>query len=287
MVIANIHNYLDSDAKTKVKFNFTNLNITSFDVKGVQISKKTANSFETVIPPKGVATIEIKTSVPFNSYSSELYFEAISDKESDAVRINLPVVPVGVKSVNYLNAVIQSNETEKTIEFNIPQGVNLKTVNLSLALSPTIATTLLNSLDGLVDYPYGCVEQTMSRFLPALIASSTMKKLDVKLNTATLEKLPDVIAKGLERLYDFQNKNGGWGWWKNDPLNPYMTAYVMYGLKMANDLGYNVDKNVYNSGFKALSTLLAEKKYRPCYCRLHSLCLFARRFKCSKKSCFC
>ena len=259
MVIANIHNYLDSDAKTKVKFNFTNLNITSFDVKGVQISKKTANSFETVIPPKGVATIEIKTSVPFNSYSSELYFEAISDKESDAVRINLPVVPVGVKSVNYLNAVIQSNETEKTIEFNIPQGVNLKTVNLSLALSPTIATTLLNSLDGLVDYPYGCVEQTMSRFLPALIASSTMKKLDVKLNTATLEKLPDVIAKGLERLYDFQNKNGGWGWWKNDPLNPYMTAYVMYGLKMANDLGYNVDKNVYNSGFEALSTLLAEK----------------------------
>lgn len=258
-VIANIHNYLNSDANTKVKFSFTNLTAVSFEVKGVTVSKKTGDSFEALIPSKGVATVEIKTAVPFVNFESELYIEAISNKESDAMRITVPVSPVGVKAINYLNAVIQGSETEKTMEFNIPAGVNLKTVSLSLAISPTLATSLLSSLDGLVDYPYGCVEQTMSRFLPALITSNALNKLGAKVSSATLAKLPDVIDKGLARLYDFQNQQGGWGWWKNDPVNPYMTAYVMYGLDMATKLGYKVDAGVYKRGAEALQTLLREK----------------------------
>lgn len=257
-VIANIHNYLPSEANTKVKFSFANLNPVSFEVKGVNITKKTFDSFEANIPSKGVATVEIKTAVPFSNFNSEIYVEAISDKVSDAVRISVPVIPVGIKAINYLNTVIQSNENEKTMEFNIPAGVNLKTLNLSLAVSPTIATSLLNSLDGLVDYPYGCVEQTMSRFLPALITSNALKKLGANVSSSTLEKLPDVIEKGLSRLYDFQNQQGGWGWWKNDPVNPYMTAYVMYGLDMAIKLGYKVDPNVYKRGLDALGNLLRE-----------------------------
>jgi uncharacterized protein YfaS (alpha-2-macroglobulin family) len=30
-----------------------------------------------------------------------------------------------------------------------------------------MATTMLDALPYLIDYPYGCTEQTMSRFLPA------------------------------------------------------------------------------------------------------------------------
>jgi len=30
----------------------------------------------------------------------------------------------------------------------------------------------LDGLPGLIDYPYGCVEQTMSRFLPAVLAKA-------------------------------------------------------------------------------------------------------------------
>ena len=258
-IIANIHNYQSSEAKTRFKFNFTNLTPLSFEVKGVVASKKTVNSFEASIPSKGLATVEIKTVIPFVNYTSEIYFEAISDQESDAVKITVPVIPIGIKAVNYLNSILQTSDNEKTVEFNIPQGVNLKTVNLSLALSPTLATSLLHSLDGLVDYPYGCVEQTMSRFLPALITAGTLKQLNVPISSSTLEKLPDVIDKGLARLYDFQNPQGGWGWWKNDPVNPYMTAYVMYGFNMAQKLGYKVDQNSYKSGFNALTGLLQEK----------------------------
>jgi Large extracellular alpha-helical protein len=93
MVVANIHNYLNTDAETKVKFSFTNLTPVSFDVKGVTVSKKTTDSFEAVISSKGIATVEIKTAVPFVNYNSELYIEAISDKESDALKIQVPVIP--------------------------------------------------------------------------------------------------------------------------------------------------------------------------------------------------
>ncbi|OQY78657.1 MAG: hypothetical protein B6D45_01950, partial [Ignavibacteriales bacterium UTCHB3] len=259
MVVANIHNYLNTDAETKVKFSFTNLTPVSFDVKGVTVSKKTTDSFEAVISSKGIATVEIKTAVPFVNYNSELYIEAISDKESDALKIQVPVIPIGIKATNYLNDALQQGEPDKTLEFTIPTGVNMKTVSLALSVSPTIAATLLSSLDGLVDYPYGCVEQTMSRFLPALIVSNSFKKLGVPLSSSTMEKMPNVISKGLERLYDAQNSRGGWGWWKNDPTNYYMTAYVMYGLNMAKNLGYSINTSVFDKGLAALENSLSEK----------------------------
>ena len=50
-----------------------------------------------------------------------------------------------------------------------------------------------SALDELVQYPYGCVEQTMSRFMPAVVAGEAMKKAGLR-NPAA-ERLPEVVAK--------------------------------------------------------------------------------------------
>jgi uncharacterized protein YfaS (alpha-2-macroglobulin family) len=55
----------------------------------------------------------------------------------------------------------------------------------------------------------------MSCFLPDIVVWRTMKKLGIK-NIELEEKLPDMVGKGLDKLYDFQHHDGGWGWWKND-----------------------------------------------------------------------
>ncbi len=44
--------------------------------------------------------------------------------------------------------------------------------------------------------------------------------------------LDDKVQAGLKRLYDFQHADGGWGWWKADSTNRWMTAYVVYGLSL-------------------------------------------------------
>jgi hypothetical protein len=43
---------------------------------------------------------------------------------------------------------------------------------------------MLDALPYLIDYPYGCTEQTMSRFLPAVITMKTLRDLGLKPETA-------------------------------------------------------------------------------------------------------
>ncbi len=92
----------------------------------------------------------------------------------------------------------------------------------------------------------------MSRFLPTVIVANTFKEISVPLKSKTIEELPKYVEAGLKRLYDFQHSDGGWGWWTNDNTNPFMTAYVIYGLTLAKQAGYNIDQTIYESGLRNL-----------------------------------
>jgi uncharacterized protein YfaS (alpha-2-macroglobulin family) len=106
-----------------------------------------------------------------------------------------------------------------------------------------------------VDFPYGCVEQTMSRFLPAVYVRNLLGSGRFSLEKDVADKLPKVLDEGLKRLYDFQHEDGGWGWWKEDPSDPYMTAYVVYGLALAQKSGVKVNREVMDRGVNALQEL--------------------------------
>ena len=43
---------------------------------------------------------------------------------------------------------------------------------------------------------------------------------------------------GLQKLLRFQHSDGGWHWWEFDDSDPYISAYVVYGLKIADEAGY-------------------------------------------------
>ena len=112
-----------------------------------------------------------------------------------------------------------------------------------MTVSPSHAATVLEALDYLAAYPYGCVEQTMSRFLPTTITAQVLRNL--KIRKPDLEQeLPHMIKSGLQRLYGFQHRDGGWGWWKNDASNPFTTAYVVFGLAQARKADVAVDGRV-------------------------------------------
>jgi uncharacterized protein YfaS (alpha-2-macroglobulin family) len=71
-------------------------------------------------------------------------------------------------------------------------------------------------------------------------------------------KLPDVLSKGLERLYNFQHADGGWGWWEKDATNDGMTVYVVYGLARCKAAGTQIDGNVLARGCDYLRKRIAE-----------------------------
>ncbi|MBA2646808.1 MAG: alpha-2-macroglobulin, partial [Pyrinomonadaceae bacterium] len=126
---------------------------------------------------------------------------------------------------------------------------------LRIETSPSVAGALFGALDYLTGYPYGCTEQTMSRFLPTVIVAKTLR--DVR--TATIGEDNNINAKverGLDRLYGFQHADGGWGWWKTDTTDPFMTAYVVDGLTIAKRAGYAVDESRIARGRERLRQMI-------------------------------
>jgi len=113
-----------------------------------------------------------------------------------------------------------------------------------------LAGPVASALDELIQYPYGCVEQTMSRFMPAVVAARALEAAGV--DNPAAGRLPDVIAKGLARLADYQHRDGGWGWWKDDATNDFMTAYVLLGLARCRQTGERVPDRMIDNGQRYL-----------------------------------
>src|SRR3546814_15132199 len=57
-------------------------------------------------------------------------------------------------------------------------------------------------------------------------------------------ELKKKVERGRNRLYAFQHDDGGWGWWKNDETDPFMTAYVIDGLTLEKKAGRSEERRV-------------------------------------------
>jgi hypothetical protein len=214
---------------------------------------------------------------------------AQTDVESDAMALTLPVLVHGIdKMVAQVGSIRPAGVGTRTVELVVPEERKPSATRLEVRFSPSLAGAMIDALPYLISYPYGCVEQTMSRFLPTVVTAKTLQDMGVKLEDVARQatnlnaqeigkarperfrryycdspvfdskEMNRMIQVGLERLYDFQQGHGGWGWWKNDQANAYITAYVLYGLVTATECDIQVRGDVIERGFNALSGSIVE-----------------------------
>ena len=136
--------------------------------------------------------------------------KALTDEESDALELDMPVEPWGLKQNTAQSGALRGDKDEITKSLELPPDVNADASALRIDLAPSIAGTLMSALDFLATYPYGCVEQTMSSFLPNILVTKAIRDLGLTPPAASTE-LDKKIAAGLQRLYAFQHDDGGWG----------------------------------------------------------------------------
>ncbi|MGC1375667.1 MAG: Ig-like domain-containing protein [Anaerolineales bacterium] len=157
----------------------------------------------------------------------------------DAVRLPLLLQPAAVKDVQN-----QSGQFSGTLTLALPlPRLERQTSQVYLTLNRTMSGTLLNGLEYLTGYPYGCVEQTMSRALPNAVVSRASAQLGIG-GPALQARLDPLIKASIQRLYGFQHNDGGWGWWTDDESTPYQTAWVLFGLGLMDDAGYPIEPKV-------------------------------------------
>lgn len=190
---------------------------------------------------------------------ARLRFIARGIDESDAVEKSLPVYPYGAERfvVESLKIGAAAAATGHKLTFELPTERRHGSESLTLWIEPTLTRTMVGALDYLMDYPYGCVEQTLSRFVPTVITLGTLDRLGLD-RPALHERAPKLTQAGLARLYDFQHASGDWGWWKDDRDNPFMSAYVMQGLALAREAGVELRPEAIERGWRYLDQTLVQ-----------------------------
>ena len=237
-----VHNYLNADKSTQI----------SLEVSGAQLQNAAKQTV--TITKQGEHRVDWQISAP-SVGEIKLLAKALTDTESDAVELPLTVVPKGLHQVKNESAAFSDENVEKTFTLNLPPTADARARTFKIEVAPTVAGALFGALDYLTAYPYGCTEQTMSSFLPNVIVSQALKTV----NTSTIKAsndLPKKVQKGMDRLYAYQHADGGWGWWKDDQSDPFMTAYVVSGLTLARQNGFSPDDARIGTGREKLKQML-------------------------------
>ncbi|HKU75573.1 MAG TPA: MG2 domain-containing protein [Pyrinomonadaceae bacterium] len=237
-----VHNFLKSDKSTRI----------SLELNGAQLLD--APDSTVTIRPNGEHRVDWR--VQANTVGRlTLLAKALTDTESDAVEMTIDIVPHGLRRTSGNTTTVTQNDADQTFNLDVPGRADTQARALRIEVSPSIAGSLFGALDYLTSFPYGCTEQTMSSFLPNVVVAQTLKDVPTAKIRASND-LDSKVRRGLDRLYAYQHGDGGWGWWKDDKSDPFMTAYVVDGMTMARRAGYPVDDWRHSQGRQKLSSLL-------------------------------
>src|SRR2546425_10603098 len=237
-----VHNFLKSDKSTKISLELNGAQLLDSPSETVNIRQNGEHRVDWRVKADQVGKLT-------------LLAKALTDTESDAVEMSMEIVPHGLKQTMGNTTTLTQNDGEQTISLDIPVNPNVQARVMRIEASSSIAGALFGALDYLTSFPYGCTEQTMSSFLPNVVVAQALKDVPTAKIRASND-LDKKVQKGMDRLYAYQHSDGGWGWWKDDKSDPFMTAYVVDGLTMASRAGFQIDSSRRDQGREKLSSLL-------------------------------
>lgn len=110
------------------------------------------------------------------------------------------------------------------------EGVEIECFGSTAAIAETLA-------DALARYPYGCVEQTLSRLLP-FFAAARGARVHGREAPNRDEAFRARLVEGLSRMRALQTAPGAaFAWWPGEPADLAMTALVLHGLVVMREGG--------------------------------------------------
>ncbi|GEP42747.1 alpha-2-macroglobulin family protein [Brevifollis gellanilyticus] len=227
---------------------------------------------------------------------AKIRVKALAQKDSDAMEMTFPAYTHGMLKTDSWSLALRPDQASGKVTVKVPAERKPEQSRLEVRYSPTLAMALVDALPYLADYPYGCTEQTLNRFVPTVITLNVLKNLGVDLKTIREKrtnlnaqeigdaakrakrwqgkdregKLKEAVfdedevmkmAKtGLKRLEAMRNGDGGWGWFPGGrESSPHITALVLHGLKAAQKAGLDVNDGTVRQGLDYLKSHEAEE----------------------------
>jgi uncharacterized protein YfaS (alpha-2-macroglobulin family) len=218
--------------------------------------------------------------------------KALTDEESDAAQMTFPAFVHGMQKTEAFAGAIRSDQQEAQILIRVPAERKPDQSRLEVRYSPTLAGALVDALPYLADYPYGCTEQTLNRFLPTVMTQKVLINLGLDLKAIkdkhtnlNAQRLGDareraqswsgyehnpvfdqaqvdkMAGAGIERLADMQLGDGGWGWFSGfgEFASAHTTALVVHGLSIARQNDRKLPEGMLERGVDWLSAYEAKQ----------------------------
>ncbi|MGK0188984.1 MAG: hypothetical protein ACI9R3_004800 [Verrucomicrobiales bacterium] len=261
VVSANVHNYLDTDQKIDV----------SLETDGQTMEAMAGANLNATITlaSGGEQRVDWRMRV-LREGTAMLRVKAVATGDSDAMEMTFPVYVHGMLKTDSYSGVVRPDESQGSFTITVPEERRPEQSRLEVRYSPTLAGAMVDALPYLIEFPYGCTEQTLNRFVPTVVTQKVLK--DMGLDLAAIrdkrtnlnaqevgddrerakqwkrfvrepvfdEKEAAELAKdGLEKLTNMQNTDGGWGWFSGSEESsyPHTTCIVVHGLQVAQDAG--------------------------------------------------
>jgi hypothetical protein len=220
-----IRNYTDKKQKVAVTF-AANDWFSFLNTKKQQIEVASGASENAIFGFKAISAVK----------DGKQRVTAIAAKDSDAIEKLVTVRPNGREIVKTESKLFNGSAY---FDVNFPADVLPKTQKAELKIYPNLMAHVTESVEGLLQRPYGCGEQTVSSTYPNLMILKFTKS-DSKLRR-TAQKY---LQKGYERLIGYQVADGGFSYWGGkDAADIALTAYALRFLSDAKK-HIEVDENV-------------------------------------------
>jgi uncharacterized protein YfaS (alpha-2-macroglobulin family) len=278
---ANIHNYLDRAQSVKA----------ILELDGDTLAPLSAPTQHVDVDKNGEARVDWVVKVQ-DEGEAIVRMKALAQDESDAMQMQFPVYVHGMDRFVSVTGSLQSTQQNETFTIDVPAARRVDSTLLTVQFSPSLAGAMVDALPYLVDYPYGCTEQTLSRFLPTVITQNVLREMDIDLKAIAakrnnlnaqqlgdprerarqwhtrrrnpvfdINEVQDMSAEGRQRLLAMQVSDGGWGWFSGygEQSYPHTTAYVMHGLRLARKNDLKVPAEAYQRGINWLQRYLQKR----------------------------
>lgn len=253
-ISALVYNYTDAPQNFEAKLDFNAGKVTSDQTQDSIVINP--NNFRQIFWDISADKVDPKAKLDL-SIKSKL-------GKSDSVTTTIPTLSFGFEDSD-----TKIGTGDQTYLINIPSDTKMDESSVTVSLATNLLGTLPSAMKYLIDYPYGCVEQTTSRFVPAVIAKAN---LDLYYDAIESKDLDKIIAKGIERLTALQNSSGGWGWWSEGVSQLYITNYVLENLLLAKSAGADVPDSLINPAVNYLNYFKPSNDVESAY-RIYGLSL--------------
>ncbi|HYJ46086.1 MAG TPA: alpha-2-macroglobulin family protein, partial [Pyrinomonadaceae bacterium] len=166
---------------------------------------------------------------------------AVAGDAGDAIEKPVTVHPDGEERAVTASAVLGDSTT---LEMNIPRELIRTSLHSELKIYPNLLSHVAESVEGILERPYGCGEQTISSTYPDLMILRFNKSIGK--DSAITAKARRYLEDGYKRLLNYRAEDGGFSYWGGrEKANLALTAYALMFLNDAREF-LEVDESVIN-----------------------------------------